>query len=403
MTTSRAGGLLRRPGDPKQATFLELFFDLVFVVALTQLSFALMQDLTWRGAFQALVLLLTLWRVWFGTAWITDRFDPQRPAIQLVVIASLVGSLVIAVALPDAFGRQGLVFAGAYVAVSIGRMLFFVIALRGSGLDLRHVARRLLFWYGVSAVPWIAGALSHGTARGALWTLAVAVDYTGAFLRYPTPGLGRTPASVLPNVAEHVSERYRQFFIIALGELILVIGLALRGTGFAPDRTAAFLVSIATTVLLWRIYIYRAGELLDEAIAAAPDPTRLALWTSYAHLVMVAGIVVTAVGDELVIAHPFGHTQPAWITIILGGPALFFAGRAIFEYQVFSRVSRDRPIGLLVLVALTPAVLHVPPLIVALAAATVLTAVAVADAFRAKGRPPEAPSPPSRPSRPGGG
>jgi low temperature requirement protein LtrA len=227
-----------------------------------------------------------------------------------------------------------------------------------------------------------------------LWTLAVAVDYTAYALRYPLPGLGRTLTSELPNVAEHLAERYRQFFIIALGELILVTGLALRGTGFAADRTAAFVVSIATTVLFWRIYIYRAGEVSAAAIAAAPDPARRALSMSYAHLVMVAGVVVTAVGDELVIAHPFGHTKPAWIAVTLGGPALFLAGRAGFEYAVFARVSRDRPIGVLVLAVLTPAALLVPPLLAALAATAVLAGIAIADAARARGRPPEPPSPP---------
>ena len=133
-------------------------------------------------------------------------------------------------------------------------------------------------------------------------------------------------------------------------------------------------------------------------MAQAPDPFRVGLSAVYSHLVMVAGVVVTAVGYELVIGHPFGHTQPAWIAVILGGPALFLAGRALFEYAVFARVSWDRPIGVLVLAALAPAMLLVPPLLVAIAATTVLAGVAVSDAARARGRPPEPPSPPSGPS-----
>jgi low temperature requirement protein LtrA len=396
MTTSRASELLRGPGDPQRATFLELFFDLAFVFALTQLSRGLIQNLGWSDAFQTLVLLLAVWWVWFSTAWLTDRLDPQRPAVQVVIIATVVGSLVIAAALPDAFGAQGLIFAGAYVAIQIGRGLFLVLAMRARELQRRSA--RALFWAGLSAVPWIAGALTHGTARGTLWTLAVALDYAAFALGFPTPRLGRESTSELPVVAEHLAERYRQFFIIALGELILVTGLALSGTGFAAARTAAFVVSIATTVLLWRIYIYRAGELLSAAIAAAPNPARIARAASIAHLVMVAGVVVTAVGDELVIAHPLGHTPPAWIAVILGGPALFLAGRAIFEYQVFARVSWDRPIGLLVLAALAPAMLLVPPVLVALAATAVLVGVAVSDSARARGHPAELPSPPGRPS-----
>ena len=383
---SRAGELLRRPGEPQRATFLELFLDLVFVLAITQLSQGLIQRLTWSGAFQLLVLLLAVWWVWTNAVWITDLYDPQRPAIQLLVFATMLGTFVMAVALPDAFGKRGLVFAGMYVAIHISRGLFLVLALRGH--EAQHRTARVLFWFGVSAVPWIAGALAHETARGALWTLAVAVDYLAGAVRYPTPRLGRSPTSEWPIVAEHLAERYQQLFIIALGELILVSGLTLYRSGFAPDRTTAAVVSFSTTVLLWRLYIYRAGELLPVVIATAPDSDRRARSAFFAHLPMVAGVVVTAVGVELVIAHPFGPTEPAWIAVILGGPALFVAGRAFFEYQLFRRVSRDRLIGLLVLAALTPAVLLVPPLLAALAATAVLAGIAIVDARR-RGRSPE--------------
>jgi low temperature requirement protein LtrA len=396
MTTSRAAELLRSPEDPQRATFLELFFDLVFVFALFRLSQGLLDHLDWSDAFQTLVLLFALWWVWTHTAGATNVFDPLRPPIQLLVIATMLGSLVMAAAAPEAFGQRGLFFAGAYVAIQIGGSVVFVLLLRGHEAQRAFV--RILFWFGVSAVPWIAGAVAHGTARGALWTVAVAVDYAATALRLPTPGFGRASASEFAISGEHLAERYRQFFIIALGELILVTGLAYSNSGFEADRSAALVVSFATTVLLWRIYIYRAGELFAAAIAAAPDPFRVAVSAVYAHLIMVAGVVVTAVGYELVIAHPFGHTQPAWIAVILGGPALFLAGRALFEYAMFGRVSRDRPIGLVVLAALTPAMLHVPPLMVAIAAGAVLAGIAIADATRARGHPPEPPSPPGAPS-----
>ncbi|WP_158609972.1 low temperature requirement protein A [Micromonospora musae] len=138
-----------------------------------------------------------------------------------------------------------------------------------------------------------------------------------------------------------MAERHQQFFIVALGDMILVTGLALGNGGFTPDGVAAFAVSIATTVLLWRIYIYRAGQVLAEAIAVSADPVRLAGSASYAHLTMVAGVVAASVGAELVIANPLGRTPPAWIAVILGGPALYLAGRARFEHAVFGRVSQS--------------------------------------------------------------
>ncbi|TYC06933.1 low temperature requirement protein A [Micromonospora sp. WP24] len=400
MTRSRADDLLRKPEQPQRATFLELFFALVFVLALIQLSRGLSQHLSWYGAFQALVLLLALWWVWTHTAGFVDIFDPQRPPIQLVVTASMLGGLVLAAVAPEAFGGRGLVFAGAYLAIQLLRSVFVVLV--RPGRDVRRLYVRQLVWFGVSAVPWIAGALTQGAARAVLWTLAVVVDSVATALRLPVPGLGRASTQEFAISGGHLEERFRLFFIIALGELILVTGLAFSGSGFGADRSAALVVSFATTVLLWRIYIYRAGELLGTAIAAARNPLRLLIPMNYSHLIMVAGIVVTAVGQELVIAHPLAHSRPAWTAAILCGPALFLAGRAIFEYTVFARVSPDRPLGLLTLGALTPAMPHVPPLIVALAATAVLTGVAVADAYRAKGRPPEVPSPPGGTSRRGG-
>jgi low temperature requirement protein LtrA len=399
MAESRAALLLRKPGQPERATFLELFFDLVFVFALSRISQRLVEDLTSQRrivlteAGQTLLLLLAMWLIWFVTAVTADRLDPQRPEIQLLIVATMFGSLVMAVVVPEAFGDRALVFAGAYVAIHIGRGLFLVPALRGH--ELQRWAARILFWFGLSAVPWLAGALlPGGLVRGVLWALALAMNYAAASLGWPTPGLGRAPASELPVVAEHRSERYQQFFIIALGETILVMGLTFSGGGFEAGRTAAFVVSFATTALLWRIYIYRAGELLPAAITAAPHPGRLAQSTSYAHLLMVAGIVAVAAGDELVIEHPFGHTDSAWIAVILGGPALFLTGRAILEHAVFARVSRSRLIGLLVLAATAPTTILMPPLVVAIAATLVLAGVAITDAARARGRPPELPSPP---------
>ncbi len=392
MTTS-GGKLPGRPEEKRRTNFLELFFDLVFVAALAQLSQGLIRDLTWREAFQTLVLLLAMWWIWALTAWTTDLYDPRRPAIQLLVTATMLGTLVMVVALPDAFGGRGLVFAGVYVAIHIGRQLFLVLAQRGRQMQPRSL--RLLFWFGVSAVVWVAGALMPGTPREVVWTLALAVDYTARILRYPTPGLGRSPASEWPTRAEHLAERHQQLFIIALGELILITTLALSGSGLAADRTAAFVVSFAGTALFWRIYIHRAGELLPAALAAARYPDRLAGSVVLAHLIMVGGIVATAVGDELVIAHPLGHTQPAWVAVILGGPVLFLAGRTGFEYAVFARVSRDRTISLLALAAaLAPPALFVPPILAVLAATAVLAAVAIADQARSRGREPERPSPP---------
>ncbi|MFF4879486.1 low temperature requirement protein A [Micromonospora sp. NPDC000668] len=389
---SSGAARLLRGREEQRATFLDLFFDLVFVFALFRLSQGLREHLDWSGAFQTLVLLLAVWWVWTQSAAVADRFDPRQPAIQVLAIGAMFGSLVLAAAAPEAFGEHGLVFAGAYVAVQVGRSLFLVIVTRGD--ERQRPEMRVLAWFGVSAVPWLAGALIHGWPRGVLWALAVAVDYTVARLGWPTPRLGPANAAEFSISGGLLAERHRQFFIIALGELILVTGLGLSSNGFEADRSAAVVVAFATTVLLWRIYIHRAGEVLGGAVAAAPDPLRVGVSAIYAHLVMVAGIVAISVGDELIIEHPFGHTPPAWVAVILGGPALFLAGRAIIEYTVFGRVSRDRVAGVLMLAAISPATIFLPPVLVAAAAALVLAAIAISDAARARRRTPEPPSPP---------
>jgi low temperature requirement protein LtrA len=393
---SRAATLLRGPKDPGRATFLELFFDLVFVFALFQLSQGLLERLTWSGAFQAVVLLLAVWWVWGNTAGLGNRFDPAQPAIQALVIGCMFGSFLLAVVAPEAFGPRGLVFGVVYVAVQVGRSLYLVLVTWGH--ERQRFEVRSLFWFGVSAPLWLAGALTHGWARGVLWAVAVAVDSAAPRLRLPTPGLPSARPAEFAFSGEFVAERHRQFFIIALGELILVSGLAFASGGFGADRTAAVVVAFATTVLLWRVYIYRAGGVLGSAVAAAADQLRAVVSVLYAHPVMVAGLVAISVGDDLVIRHPSGHTQPAWIPVILGGPALFLAGRAIFQYAVFGRVSRNRVIGVFVLAAISPAMILVPPLIVAITAAAVLAGVAVADSAATRRRPDEPPSPPGGPS-----
>jgi len=398
MTTDRAAQPPPRK-DPAPAVFLELFFDLVYVFALLQVAHRLLEDLTSERRIvlgegtQTLLVLAALWLVWTYSAWTTSTFDPQRPLVQAIIVATMLGSLAMAVAVPDALGGRALLFAGAYVAIQLGRPLIFVLVLRGQ--ENRDFARRILFWFGVSSVPWITGALQpEESTRTALWAGAIAIDYTVARLGWPTPRLGRTSTVEWTISGEHLGERYRQLFLIALGELILETGIEFSGEAYDADRAATFLVSFLTTVLLWRIYFFRAGELLATAIAAAPDPARLARSAAYAHFFMLAGTVATAVGYRLVIAHPFGPTDPAWIGVILGGPALFLLGRGGFEYAVFARVSRSRLIGALVLAILSPAMILLPPLMVAVTASLVLLGIAVTDAARARHRPPEWPSPP---------
>jgi low temperature requirement protein LtrA len=388
---------LDRPEDPHRVAFLELFFDLVYVFALFQLSHTLREHLTWRGALHTLVLLLALWWVWNLTSGATDRFDPRHATIQRLVIACMFGCFVMAAAVPGAFGPRGPVFAGTYVTVQVGRALTLAVITRADGRH--HPALRLLFWLGLSAMPWLAGAAAHGWGRAVLWALAVAVDYTGLGLRVPTPGLGRARWTEFAIEGEYLAERHRLFFIIALGELILTSGLAYSHSGATLDRIVPAAVAFGTTVLLWRVYIYRAGEVLGTAITAAPDPYHIGVLATYAQPLVVAGIVSISAADELLVQDPFGHARAAWTAAMLGGTALFLAGRAGYEYAVYARVSVARLVGVVVLGASAPAMTLAPRLFVASVATTALAGIAWTDTARGRRTPVDPPSPPA-PRRP---
>ncbi|HTU73870.1 MAG TPA: low temperature requirement protein A [Trebonia sp.] len=389
MTTKEAP--LRDPETPMRATFLELFFDLGFVFAFLQLSHALAEHLQWSGAFHALVVLMALWRVWLVTIWITNRLDPDRLVLQLLVLVALLASLALATALPHTFTQDGVIFACVYVAIQVGRPLFLLFLLGGS--RAKGPAVRALWSSGVAVVPWIAGGFAHGVARSGLWALGVAVEYGVFALNLPLPWAGRTGPWEPPTSAEHLAERYRQLFIIALGELILASGKTFNDGRSHPTQMAAFAVSVVMTALFWRVYIFRAGEELPAAFKVASTPARLGLGPIYVHLVMVAGIVVTAVGDQLFIAQPFGRTPLAWVLVILGGPVIFLAGRTGFAYVVFAKIFWHCLAAAAVLAAAIPLALVAPPLVAAVIATVVLLAVAIADAAREWSNPGE-PRPP---------
>ncbi|MEH0829669.1 low temperature requirement protein A [Micromonospora sp. CPCC 205739] len=390
MTVGGLRGLRGREG--------ELLLDLVYVFALTRISERLIVDLTTQGRVvlpelgQTALLLLALWLTWVRAAMVTSAFDPRRGAIRLVLVLVMFGSMIVAVTLPFAFGDRGVVFAVTYVAIQLGKC---VVLLLGRYDRERHTPARALCWAAVSAVPWIAGAVlfPQSPARGVLWTLALALDYTGLTLGWPIPGLGRTRTEDWKLAGEHIAERFQQFIVIALGETILLTGMTF-AQEFTPDRVVPSVVSFASTILMWRIYFHRAGAVLPAAIEAIPSPARFGRSAFHSHLVIVTGILATGVGHALVIHHPVGHEDPLWLAVILGGPALFLAGRSRLEYEVFTRVSASRVIGLLALAALAPVLVRLPPLIGTSTAATVLAGVAAWDTLREHKHPGEAPSPP---------
>ncbi|MGW5669934.1 low temperature requirement protein A, partial [Micromonospora sp. NPDC003776] len=384
-----------------RATFLELFFDLVYVFALTRIGARAFEDLAieprsnwWQavtGGGKTLLLLLALWALWQGTAWTTSRYDPRHIWLQTVVIIAVICSIVMGVAIPRAFSTTGLAFALAYVVAQVSRPAILLAAIGQH--QYRPLKRRMLITFSVTGVLWITGALLPTNPRVVLWSAALGLEYLAQRFGWPIPGLGRSTTSRWDIHGEHLAERYQQFFLVALGETILVAGLTYSKDPASATRTGAFAAAVVTSVLLWRIYVQRAGQILAEAVTKAAHPATIGRSAADTHLVMVIGVVATAIGYELVSEHPTGHNEVSWTAMILGGPALFLAGRARFEYEVFGRVSPSRWVAMAVLLALAPLLFHVAPLFSAVAATLVLLAVAIADARRAWGRPPEPAAP----------
>ncbi|MFC6020250.1 low temperature requirement protein A [Plantactinospora solaniradicis] len=390
--------LLRREESSPRATFLELFLDLVYVFALTRVSQRLVKILTelegeiFAQTLRAVLLLLTLWLLWAMTTLMTSRFDPERAIVQIIVVATMFASMVMAVAVIRAFEEHGLLFALAYVLTQIGRPLVLGLTLRRD--PRQRISVRLVFWGLCTAPLWIGGAFTTGDTRLLIWGVAIGADYLGHLLRWPTPRLGHAASMEWRFAGEHVAERYQQFFLIALGESILVTGFAFSGNEFTATRSAAFVVAFATTVLLWRLYFFQAGFALAEAFSSARDPARFAWSATYTHLVIVAGVVTTAVGYELVVTRPLGHTDAAWVGVIVGGPVLFMAGRARFGYEVYARLLWSRLIGIALLVVVAPALVFVPPLAAAGVVSAVLLGIIIHDVARARGREEVPPSSP---------
>jgi low temperature requirement protein LtrA len=379
--------LRRNRGEGGQrVTSVELFFDLVYVLAVTQLSHLLLEHLDARGAAQTALLLVAVWIAWVYNAWFTNWFDPDRRPVRLMLLGAMLASLLMSASLPESFGERGLLFAGAYVAMQVGRTLFIAANL-GDEPALRRNFQRILVWLLASGVLWLAGGLAHGRAREALWLAALAVDLTGPMAGFWTPGLGRSRTTDWTITGGHFGERFPLFLILALGESILVTGSVFGELPLTAASVAAFVVAFLGSVALWWVYFDRGAEAAGEVIAGSDDPGRLGRSAyTYCHLPMVAGIIVTAVGDELVIHHPGGHADVATTTTVLLGPALFLAGHALFKRVVFGRLSVPRLLAIAALAALWPLGPSLAPLLLASVATLVVAAVAVADTRTARAR-----------------
>ena len=372
-------GLLRDRSGNQRVTNIELFFDLVYVFAITQLSSYLLGAATFAGAARTAILLAMVWLAWMYTTWVTNWLDPERMAVRLLLVLLMLVSLAMSAALPRAFADWGIWVGGAYALMQIGRTIFMVVALPAG--PLRDNFQRILVWCVASGALAVAGGLVGGHARELLWLLAVVVDVLGGIVGFATPGLGRSHTADWTIEGSHIAERCQAFILIALGESIVIIGATLTGEHHATAISiAAFVVAFAGSVALWWLYFDRAADASTEVVASSSDPGRLGR-TAYhlIHPVMVAGIIVAAAGDQQMLEHPssIAHGPDAWL--ILGGPALFMAGHAAFKYVMWQTIPVTRLVGVAVLALLGLLAPVIPEIALAACAAVVVAAVAATD------------------------
>ncbi|HWH95907.1 MAG TPA: low temperature requirement protein A [Baekduia sp.] len=376
-----------RGEDEQRATSLELFYDLVFVFAVTQISHHLLEHLTWEGAGQSALLLLVVWWSWNYTTWVTNELDPESPVVRLLMIALMLASLLMAVAIPHAFGADALLFIGCYLAIQIGRHAFLTFAAADRGEPERARAASILTWFVLAGVFWVAGALADGTARTLMWLVALALDYGAPLVTFWVPGRVRLHPEAWVVETTHFSERFGLFIIIALGESVVVTGATTSELGLDGHTGVAFGTAFLSTAALWWLYFTAVARIAELRLRRAPDRTAMARDAyTYLHVILVAAIVVSAVGDELVIAHPDQALGGAEMAAVVGGPALYLLGHTLFRLRVSGTTGWRRPLGAVACMVLGIVLGDADALIVALFVLAVLIAVIAGDQVAAHRR-----------------
>jgi low temperature requirement protein LtrA len=368
----------RRGHEHHRVTFVELFFDLVFVFAITQLSHGLLKHLTLPGALQTALMMIGVWWLWIFTCWVTNWLDPDKPAVRMLLFALMLAGLVLSSSIPRAFEDRALPFACAYVFMQLGRTAFMLWALKHHDAGNHRSFQRIMVWLALAAPLWIAGALVDPGTRILLWVLALAIEFVSPLAYFWVPGLGRSTTSDWRVEGGHMAERCGLFIIIALGESVLITGATFADLTWSAGSVAAFIVSFAGSVAMWAVYFNVGAERSSRQIASSDDPGRMARsGYTYIHIPIVAGIIVAAVGDELVLHHPGGHVDAKTAAVVIGGPALYLIGNLMFKRLSAPHFPLSHMVGLGLLFLLIPSATVVAPLGLAAATTAVLILVAV--------------------------
>ena len=362
--------------EEERVTPLELFFDLVFVLAITQCTALMAADPSWEGLARGLLVLGILWWCWVGYAWLTSVVDPEEGAVRIAIFASMAALLVAALAVPRVFNDTGLIFAVSYGFARYAQVVLLYIAGRDNQ-NLRHsVITGLSFSTGISLALLVVASQVDGTLQGALWAAALALDMAGP-LFFGVEGWMLVPG--------HFAERHGLIVLIAIGESIVAVGAGAGADLDAGVITAAVL-GIAVAAALWWLYfdvvIIVATRKLARATVGREQNSMARDSYSFLHLPMVAGIVLVALGMKKTLAHVDHHLEIVPATAMYGGMALYLLAHVAFRFRNLRTVNKQRLATAALLVALLPIVVEVDALVALAVLAGLLVALIAYEAIR---------------------
>jgi low temperature requirement protein LtrA len=369
-----------REHDQKyEVTPLELFFDLVFVFAVSQLSHHWLEHLTWRGAAEVLVMLLPILTVWSYTSWAATMIPADRSKTLWMVLWVMLLGLFMNASVTTAFTSSAWPFVIPFLLIQLGRTVWTIV--NAPVAVYREHYFRVLVWQFATTPMWIAGAAADPKARVLWWGLAAGLDLAGTWLAHPVPGR-RLHSENVAFAGGHMLERCRLFLIIALGETVLTMGEAIATARMTLMTVTTGTAALSGTVSLWALYFGRSERLALQHVEKTSDPIRASRFAVNALMAMVAGLIAVAVGNEKVLAHPREHASATLNALLYGGPILFLLAQAWY-LQAVPRVSPlVRVIGSAALLVLAVATLIAPAYLSLMVAAGSLATLAVFDRRR---------------------
>jgi low temperature requirement protein LtrA len=299
-------------------------------------------DLSRASIAQAAFILLVVWWAWVYVTWMVNWFDPGSTRVRLILACVTLASLLMSAAIPTAFGSEAWLFAGAYVFMQVGRNVAAVTLIERDH-HLRRVFQRLIAWACLSAPLWIAGAAVDDSARPWIWGAALALDVIAPLVGYATPGLGHSRTADWDVEGAHFAERFQSFVIIALGESIVITGATASSRGLTAAGVLALAVAFFVTGALFWLYFGEMAKGSMRTIAESEDPGSLARDAyTYLHLPIIAGIIMVAIADDLLVAHPSEHLTTTGVVMATAGPAVYLLGESMVRLRMIGKVARKR-------------------------------------------------------------